>query len=452
MPTDADTRTDVERLPLDGQRRLQEQLLPAQIARVRAASPFYAERLGEGAVDTLDELASLPFVTKAELLEAQAEDPPLGPIAGAAREDIVRLHVTSGTTGTPLLIGFTAADLERSTIAGARAFRMAGVTPDLTILHCVNYAFYAGGIADHMSLEATGATVVPVGLGQSDRLLDLFPSLRPDGIFAITSYANHLAERARAKGLDPRELGLRTIVTGGEPGGDIPELRARIEETWGARVVDTYGLGEVWPTLGAQCEVRDGFHLTTTDLLVTELVDPETDRVLGWEPGTTGELVYTHLRREASPLVRFRSRDRAAVLALECECGRRTPRFRLLGRVDDMIVVRGVNVFPSAIERLLAEVDSDDARLRDRPRRAGAAAAARGRGRGGGGGSGRGCPYDPRASAGPGRDHDSSSGDDGVERAEDEADLAPLRRRGSPVRDERRSERQARRPWCEAMS
>jgi phenylacetate-CoA ligase len=355
MPTDADTRTDVERLALDGQRRLQEQLLPAQIARVRAASPFYAERLGEGSVDTLDELASLPFVTKAELLEAQAEDPPLGPIAGAARDDIVRLHVTSGTTGTPLLIGFTAADLERSTIAGARAFRMAGVTPDLTILHCVNYAFYAGGIADHMSLEATGATVVPVGLGQSDRLLDLFPSLRPDGIFAITSYANHLAERARAKELDPRELGLRTIVTGGEPGGDIPELRARIEETWRARVVDTYGLGEVWPTLGAQCEVRDGFHLTTTDLLVTELVDPETDRVLGWEPGTTGELVYTHLHREASPLVRFRSRDRAAVLALDCECGRRTPRFRLLGRVDDMIVVRGVNVFPSALERLLAE-------------------------------------------------------------------------------------------------
>jgi phenylacetate-CoA ligase len=306
-------------------------------------------------VETLDELASLPFVTKAELLEAQAEDPPLGPIAGAAREEIVRLHVTSGTTGTPLLIGFTAGDLERSTIAGARAFLMAGVTPDMTVLHCVNYAFYAGGIADHMSLEATGATVVPVGLGQSDRLLDLFPSLRPDGIFAITSYANHLADRARAKELDPRELGLRTIVTGGEPGGDIPELRARIEDTWGARVADTYGLGEVWPTLGAQCEVRDGFHLTTTDLLVAELVDPETDRVLAWEPGATGELVYTHLLREASPLVRFRSRDRAEVLALDCECGRRTPRFRLLGRVDDMIVVRGVNVFPSAIERLLAE-------------------------------------------------------------------------------------------------
>jgi phenylacetate-CoA ligase len=344
---------DAERLSFEEQLALQEHALEGQIERVRAGSPFYGERLG--AVRTLAQLAEQPFVTKAELLEAQAEDPPLGPIAGVPQEEIVRLHITSGTTGTPLLIGFTRGDLERSSLAGARAFRSAGVTPADTILHCVNYAFYAGGIADHMSLEATGATVVPVGLGQSDRLLDLIPSLRPTGMFSITSYANHLAERARARELDPAEVGLRTIVTGGEPGADIPEVRARIEATWRARVADTYGLGEVWPTLGAQCEVRDGFHFSTPDLLVTELVDPETDRVLGWEPGATGELVYTHLRREASPLVRFRSRDRATVLALDCPCGRGQPRFRLLGRVDDMIVVRGVNVFPSAIERLLAE-------------------------------------------------------------------------------------------------
>ena len=187
------------------------------------------------------------------------------------------------------------------------------MTPSSTILHCVNYAFYAGGIADHMSLEATGATVVPVGLGQSDRLLDLLPSLRPTGMFSITSYANHLAERAFAKGLDPAGLGLLTLVTGGEPGGDIPELRGRIEATWGARVADTYGLGEVWPTLGAQCEARDGFHLSTPDLLVAELVDPETDRVLEWAPGATGELVYTHLDREASPLSGF-----GRTIALRC--------------------------------------------------------------------------------------------------------------------------------------
>jgi phenylacetate-CoA ligase len=344
---------DIERLSFEEQLSLQEERLAQQIERVRAGSPFYRERLS--AVRSVAELAEQPFVTKTELLAAQAEEPPLGPITGVPQDEIVRLHVTSGTTGTPLLIGFTRGDLERSSVAGARAFRSAGVTPNDTILHCVNYAFYAGGIADHMSLEATGATVVPVGLGQSDRLLDLFASLRPTGMFSITSYANHLAGRATAKGIDPSGLGLRTIVTGGEPGGDIPEVRARIETTWGAHAADTYGLGEVWPTLGAQCEVRDGFHFSTPDLLVTELVDPETDRALDWEPGATGELVYTHLDREASPLVRFRSRDRATVLALDCPCGRGQPRFRLLGRVDDMIVVRGVNVFPSAIERLLAE-------------------------------------------------------------------------------------------------
>ena len=289
---------EIERLSFEQQLALQEQRLAVQTG-------------GEAA--TLAELAGLPFVTKAELLAAQADDPPLGRHAGAPQEEIVRMHVTSGTTGTPLLIGFTAGDLERSSLAGARAFRSAGITPADTILHCVNYAFYAGGIADHMSLEATGATVVPVGLGQSDRLLDLFPSLRPTGIFSITSYANHLAERARTKGLEPRELGLRVLATGGEPGGDIPEVRARIEETWGARVADTFGLGEVWPTLAAHCEVRDGFHFSTPDLLVTELVDPETDRVLEWRPGASGELVYTHLEREASPLVRYRSRDRAEV-------------------------------------------------------------------------------------------------------------------------------------------
>jgi phenylacetate-CoA ligase len=343
---------DVERLSLDEQRALQQERLPAQIEHVRSGTSFYREL---PPVRSLGELAELPFVTKAELLAAQAEAPPLGSIAGVPQEDVVRIHMTSGTTGTPLMIGFTAGDLVHSSEVGARAFRSTGVSPSHTVLHCVNYAFYAGGIADHMSLEAAGATVVPVGLGQSERLLDLFPALRPNALFAITSYAHHLAGRAREKGLEPRDLGLRLIVTGGEPGGDIPEVRARIEATWGAQVADTYGLGEVWPTLGAQCEVRDGFHLSAPDLLIAELVDPETDRVLEWQPGAAGELVYTHLQREASPLVRFRSRDRATVLSLDCPCGRRTPRFRLLGRVDDMLVVRGVNVFPAAIERLLAE-------------------------------------------------------------------------------------------------
>lgn len=350
----ADRVDDVERVDFEEQLRLQERLLPAQIDHARAGSTFYAERLGRDPVRTFDDLAGLPFVRKPELREAQAQDPPLGALAAVPLDEVARLHVTSGTTGTPLLIGFTAGDLERSTRAGSRAFRAAGVRERHTILHCLNYAFYVGGIADHMSVEATGATVVPVGLGQSERLLDLFSILRPNAMFAITSYSHHLAEVARRCGLEPVEMGLELIVTGGEPGGDVPEIRARIEETWNARVADTYGLGEVWPTLAGHCNLRDGLHLTAPDLLATELLDPATERPLDWRSGAVGELVYTHLDREASPLVRYRSGDMAEILSVACECGRRTPRFRLVGRVDDMFIVRGVNVFPSAIESVLS--------------------------------------------------------------------------------------------------
>jgi phenylacetate-CoA ligase len=349
------TISDVERLPLEQQLALQEDLLPGQIAQVLAGSPFFADRLRGANPRTLAELAELPFVTKPELRAAQAESPPLGGVAGVPLDRIARFHVTSGTTGTPLLIGFTANDLGRSTRVGARAFAAAGIRPDHVVLHCLNYAFYAGGIADHLSVEGTGAAVVPVGIGQSDRLLDLFPVLKPTGMFAITSYTRHLAERAEARGTDPRELGLEVIVTGGEPGGDVPELRRRIEETWGATVGDTYGLGEVWPTLAAHCELRDGVHFTAPDLLVIELVDVETRKPHAWERGATGELVFTHLEREASPLVRYRSGDVATVLDTDCACGRRTPRVRIVGRADDMFVVRGVNVFPAAVEAVLAE-------------------------------------------------------------------------------------------------
>lgn len=345
----------VERLGLEEQRELQELLLPAQIEHVRAGSPFFAARLGDAPVHSLDELARLPLVRKQELREAQAEDPPLGSIGGVPLTRVARMHVTSGTTGTPLLIGFTPADLERSTRVGARAFRAAGVRTDDVILHCLNYAFYVGGIADHMSVEATGATVVPVGIGQSDRVLDLFPVLRPTAMFAITSYSRHLAERALEGGLEPAELGLRLVVTGGEPGGDVPDLRASIESTWACRVADTYGLGEVWPTFAGHCELRDGLHATAPDLLVIELLDLATERPLEWRAGATGELVVTHLEREASPLVRYRTGDIAAVLDAACTCGRGTPRFRLVGRIDDMFIVRGVNIFPSAVEAVLAE-------------------------------------------------------------------------------------------------
>jgi phenylacetate-CoA ligase len=335
--------------------RRARQLLVEQLRYVRAASVFYQRKLGAGPDLAPEDLPELPFTTKDELRKAQAVDPPFGEVRAAGPIDIVRLHLTSGTTGRPLAIGFTRADLELSCEVGARAYWAAGVREEDVLLHCLNYALYVGGLADHLSIERIGATMVPVGIGQSERLLDLWRDLRPSAMFCTPSYARHLAEVARRRGIDPQALGLRLVVVGGEPGGDVTSIRESLEATWGAEVGDAYGLGEVWPTFAGQCEARDGFHLTAPDALWWELVDPDSGEPVPAEPGAQGEIVYTHLRRQATPLVRYRSRDMVRMLG-ECSCGRTTPRLRLLGRTDSMFIVRGVNVFPQAIEAVLDEL------------------------------------------------------------------------------------------------
>jgi len=226
--------------------------------------------------------------------------------------------------------------------------------PTDTVAHCLNYALYAGGIADHMAIEASGATVVPVGIGQSRRLLDLIPLLRITAIFGTLSFPAHLAGRAREDGIEPRSLGLRHIVTAGEPGAGLAAVREEIERTWGATVADTFGMSDVWSTMAGACGEGDGLHLTVGDHAVLELVDPDSGDPLELEDGATGELVWTHLRREASPLLRYRSGDLAQVWTSPCPCGRSEPRIRIDGRRDDMLRVQAVNVYPQAIGAILA--------------------------------------------------------------------------------------------------
>lgn len=336
--------------------RISRQRLAAQLRYVRTASAFYRDKLGDGPGISAENLAALPFTTKDELRKAQVADPPFGEIRAATQAEIVRLHVTSGTTGRPLMIGFTRADLELSCEIGARAYFAAGIRPEDTVLHCLNYALYVGGLADHLSIERIGATMVPVGIGQTSRILDMWDDLRPTVVFCTPSYARHLAEAAHAMGREPAALGLRLLVVGGEPGGDIPETRQVLQYTWGADVGDTYGLGEVWPTFAGQCGARDGLHISACDALWWELISPATGDPLPREPGSQGEIVYTQLERQATPLVRYRSGDVVQVLEHTCPCGRRTPRIRLLGRADSMFIVRGVNVFPQAVEAVLDQV------------------------------------------------------------------------------------------------
>ena len=350
----------VETMPPVWARHLTEELLAEQVERCYERAPFYRRKLGaEGIrpehVRTAGDLRRLPFTTKEELRASQEAEPPLGDFACADPVEVVRVHLTSGTTGKPLVLAYTPEDVRTSARVGARAFWAAGARPDDTVLHCLSYSFYTGGLADHDALEETGATMVPVGLGQSARLLELWDDLRPTALFSTLTYPLYLAEQAWEAGLDPRALGLHKLIVSGEPGGQMEATRTRVEELWDATLGDTYGLSDVWGTLAGECEERDGLHFSGQDATLVELVEPESGEPVDVEPGARGELVFTHLAREATPVLRFRSRDVAEIVAVDCPCGRSGFRFRVVGRSDDMFRVRGVNVFPSAVEELLRE-------------------------------------------------------------------------------------------------
>jgi phenylacetate-CoA ligase len=353
-----DERT--ETMPPAWTRRLEEELLVDQVTRCYERSPFYRRKLAEGGVRpehvlAAEDLRRIPFTTKEELRASQEAEPPLGDFACVDLVDVVRVHLTSGTTGKPLVLGYTAEDVRTSARIGARAFWAAGARPDDVLLHCLNYSFYTGGLADHAGLEETGATMVPVGLGQSRRLLELWGDLRPTALFSTLTYPLYLAETAQEAGLDPRALGLRKLIVAGEPGGQVAGTRRRLEELWGGVMRDTYGLSDVWGTFAAECDEGEGLHFSGQDGVLVELVEAETGEPVGIEPGATGELVFTHLAREATPVLRFRSHDLAEILGVVCPCGRTGFRFRVAGRSDDMFRVRGVNVFPSSLEGLLRE-------------------------------------------------------------------------------------------------
>jgi phenylacetate-CoA ligase len=354
----------IETMPPAWLRHLEDELLVEQVRRCYDEAPFYRRKLDAAGVrperiQGVAELPLLPFTTKDELRAAQAEHPPFGDFVCADQVDIARVHLSSGTTGTPVAMAYTEKDLETASQVGARAFWASGARPDDLVAHCLSYSFYTGGMSDHGAMETTGATVVPVGLGQSMRLLELWPSLRPTALFSTITYPLYLAETAREHGLEPRSLGLRKLLVTGEPGGQIAPTRQRLEDLWGARVGDSYGLSDVWGTLAGECDEREGLHFLGQGATIAELVQPESGEPIEPERGATGELVFTHLDREATPLLRFRSRDVAAIVGLDCECGRTGFRFRVVGRSDDMFRVRGVNVFPSAVEELLREQGLD---------------------------------------------------------------------------------------------
>ena len=240
-------------------------------------------------------------------------------------------------------------------------------------VHCLNFQLWMGGLSDHLTLEATGCSAVPFGVGASELLIETIRALGITAIHCTPSYPAVLEQviAERFPGLAPRDLGLRLGLLVGEAGLENPAFRARVEETWGFEGRNAYGMSEALSTMAGQCAHSADMHFVAFDLLHHELVDPETAAPLAWRDGARGELVLTHVAKECQPLVRFRTRDIIEITATEtCACGRSTPRFRVLGRSDDMIVVRGVNVFPSAVATRAPPLPGAVGRVPHRTRRA----------------------------------------------------------------------------------
>jgi len=339
----------------DDLRAIEAAALRRQLDYARTASPFYRRKwdaagVDPGRVGAVEDLVRLPFTEKRELQETQEASPPLGDNRCAPLDQLVRMQATGGTTGRPLRIAFTRRDVDVYNEVGARAAWAAGLRPGDVLFECMNYALYAGGVSDHMTFETVGACVAPVGIGQSRRLLEIIRDMRmPVGLYATPSYALHLARMAREEGLEPSELGIRKGLFSGDAGLGVPGYRQQIERTWNLAARDIWGMGELG-ALAAECDVADGLHYLGQGLFVAELVDGRTGEPLALADGAVGELVFTTLEREAFPLVRFRSHDHVRVSTGTCPCGRTGFRFAVLGRSDDMFIVKGINVYPLAVQ------------------------------------------------------------------------------------------------------
>lgn len=342
-----------ESQPVEERQSLQLHRLRETISRVRNV-PFYQSAFREmnitpESIRTLDDLRRLPFTTKADLRDS----PPLG-FCAVPREDIARIHGSTGTTGRQTFVAYTAEDLDLWSDLCARFLYAGGLRKNHLVQIAFGYGLFTGGFGLHYGVERVGAAVVPAAAGNTQRHITLMRDLAVDVLVCTPSYALSIAETARAMGFDSAQLPIRYGHFGGEPW--TQDMRRRIEQELGILAFNNYGLSEIiGPGVSGECHEQNGMHLQEDHFLV-ECLDPETLEPV--EEGEVGELVITSLTRRAMPLIRYRTRDLSSLDSRPCPCGRTTRRMsRLTGRTDDMLIIRGVNVFPSQIEEALLRVE-----------------------------------------------------------------------------------------------
>jgi phenylacetate-CoA ligase len=340
---------DFECLPRKELRELQSERLRALVAYVRERIPFYRERLDGVEVESLDDLAKIPLTRKTDLRDYY----PFGLFAVPMAE-IARIHASSGTTGKPTVVGYTANDLDLFARVNARTLAMAGAEPGMILHNAYGYGLFTGGLGLHAGGERLGMTVVPVSGGMTERQVMLIEDFRPDVISCTPSYALTLAQELGQRGVSPDEISLRYALLGAEPWTEA--MRAEVDAGLGVRATNIYGLSEIiGPGVSNECvEERSGSHVNE-DVFYPEIVDPATGEPL--PDGEEGVLVFTTLTKEALPVLRYWTGDICSLSSEPCACGRTLRRMSLIkGRTDDMLIIRGVNVYPSQIEALLPRV------------------------------------------------------------------------------------------------
>ena len=347
------SRASWERLKLD--------LLQRHLRHAYAGSPYYrttwdAAGVHPDQVKSLDDLRRFPFLDKATLRERQMAVQPFGDLMAVPERDVVYISASSGSTGVPTASPFTAQDFADWIDYEARQFWSSGLRPEDRYCHSLNFSLFVGGPCV-LGAQKLGALSIHVGTVPSERLLAIAHQFQATAIWTTPSYAWYLGETAVKEGIDPKkDLAIKRIFVAGEPGGSIPETRSRIEELWGASVYDYYGLSNIFGSCAGMCEEKDGLHWAEDHILV-EVLDPDSGEAV--PEGGRGELVLTTLKKAARPMVRFRTGDIVSFTSEPCACGRTSQRLLgVHGRLDDMLIIKGVNIFPSDVEAI-ARKDAD---------------------------------------------------------------------------------------------
>jgi len=343
----------IECMPKEELEKLQYRSLKSLVNNLYSFNQFYHDKMRANNVHpddigSLADVVKLPYMYKKDLRDNYPSK-----IFTVPKRDIVRYHVSSGTSGKPTLVGYTRDDLDYWTESLARSLTSIGITNEDTVQVSYGYGLFTGGLGLHYGVEKVGATVLPSSTGGTERQLELMMDLGVTAIACTPSYLIHMGDVAKKMGIDIRkDTKLRMAILGAEPWTE--GMRDHIESSMGIKAFDIYGTSEMAGPMFTECEERKGIHMQG-DIVYTEIIDPETGESLG--PGQKGELVVTMLKKEAMPMIRYRIKDLTCLIDEDCACGRTSPRIeRISGRSDDMLIIRGINVFPSQVEHTLMQI------------------------------------------------------------------------------------------------